>query len=116
MPSPPPGAMVTLAVADELREQLLAQERELDSRKCTIATWDYGLVASECALGRTCMERDTVCAQAEATWQDYYARLRASTSSSKHSINFNQMMEEHQILLSLQEIDLEVHEEKLAEE
>jgi hypothetical protein len=43
-------------------------------------------------------------------------RTCAFMSGSKHSINFSQMMEERQILLSLQETDLEVPEAKLAEE
>jgi hypothetical protein len=42
--------------------------------------------------------------------------MHTSTSHSKHSINLNQMLEEHQILFSLQETDLEVREVKLAEE
>jgi hypothetical protein len=33
-------------VADELQGQLLAQERELDSREGVIAAWEDGLVAS----------------------------------------------------------------------
>jgi hypothetical protein len=47
------------AVAAELQEQLLARERELDSRKGTIAVWKDGLVAFEHTLGRVCIERDT---------------------------------------------------------
>jgi hypothetical protein len=62
------------------------------------------------------MERDAACTQAEAARQDYRARLCASTSSSKHSINFYRMLQERQRLLSLQETDLEVREMKLAEE
>jgi hypothetical protein len=42
--------------------------------------------------------------------------MHTSTSHSKHSINLNRMLEEHQILFSLQETDLEVREMKLAEE
>jgi hypothetical protein len=36
----------------ELQEQLLAQERELDSREGTIVTWEEGLIAFTRALGR----------------------------------------------------------------
>jgi hypothetical protein len=93
--------VATSAVVDELQEQLLTWERELDSREGVIATWQDGLAASEHALGRVCAKRDTACAQAEATRQDYLARLGAFTSDSKHSINFNQMLEECQILLFL---------------
>jgi hypothetical protein len=42
--------------------------------------------------------------------------VRAFTSGSKHSINFSCSLEEHQKLLSLQEMDLGVWEVKLAEE
>jgi hypothetical protein len=48
-------------------------------------------------------------------FQDYLARMHAFTSNSKHS-NLNWMLEKCQILLSLQEMDLEVREAKLAEE
>jgi hypothetical protein len=62
------------------------------------------------------MEHDAKRAQAKASRQDYLSKMRALTSSSKHSINFNQMLEEGQILLSLREMDLELREVKLAEE
>jgi hypothetical protein len=42
--------------------------------------------------------------------------MRASSSNSKHSINFNRMLVECKILLSLWEMDLEVREVKLVEE
>jgi hypothetical protein len=50
--------VATWAVAVELREQLLAQERELDSREGTISMWENGLAASKRALGRVHMEHD----------------------------------------------------------
>jgi hypothetical protein len=44
--------MVAMSVvAVELREMLLTQERELDSREGTIAAWEDGLAAFENALG-----------------------------------------------------------------
>jgi hypothetical protein len=103
-------------MVDEMREQLLAWERELDSREGAIATWEYGLAIFECALGRACAERDAASAQAEVAWHDNHTRLCAFTSGSKHSMNFNRMFEERQILLSLQEMDLEVREAKLVED
>jgi hypothetical protein len=48
--------------------------------------------------------------------QDCLTRTRTFTSNTKHSINFNTMLEVRQILLSLQEIDLEVREVMLVEE
>jgi hypothetical protein len=53
-------------VANELRDQLLARERELDSREGAITVWGDGLVASKRSLGRACMEHDAEHAQAEA--------------------------------------------------
>jgi hypothetical protein len=52
------------------------------------------------------MERDAEHAQTEAVQQDYLTRSRALTSSSKHSINFSKMLDERQILLSLQKNDV----------
>jgi hypothetical protein len=57
-PSSPPGEVATSAVTIELREQLLARERELESREGAITAWEDGLVAFECALGRVRMEHD----------------------------------------------------------
>jgi hypothetical protein len=62
------------------------------------------------------LEHDAERAQIEAVQQEYLARTHAFSSGSKHSINFRWMLEECQILLSLQEMDLEVREAKLAEE
>jgi hypothetical protein len=47
------------------------------------------------------MERDTDGSLTKAIRQDYLARSCALTSNSMHSINFNRMLEEHQILISL---------------
>jgi hypothetical protein len=55
-------------------------------------------------------------AQTEAIWQDYLARTRAFTSNYRLSFNFDRMLEERQILLSLQESNLEWQEAKLVEE
>jgi hypothetical protein len=63
--------VVTLTVAIELWEQLLAWERELESREGTITTWEDGLVVFERPLGRVCMECDASHIQAEAAQQDY---------------------------------------------
>jgi hypothetical protein len=59
------------------------------------------MVASRHVLRRACVEHKTECAQVEAARQDYRARLRAFPSGSKHYINFNWMLEECQIILSL---------------
>jgi hypothetical protein len=51
---------------DELWVQLIAQERELDSREGAIIAWEDRLAAFERALGQACMKRDAKHAQAEA--------------------------------------------------
>jgi hypothetical protein len=42
-----------------VEELLLTRERELDSWEGTVIAREDGLLASECALGRVCMEHDT---------------------------------------------------------
>jgi hypothetical protein len=53
-------------IAVELREQLLAWERELDSREGANTAWGDGLVAFERALGKVRTECDASHAQADA--------------------------------------------------
>jgi hypothetical protein len=48
-------------MAIELQVQLLAQERELDSREGVLMAQEDGLVTSECALGRARTECDIEC-------------------------------------------------------
>jgi hypothetical protein len=81
--------VATSAVAIELREQLLAQERELESREGAIAGWEDGLAAFEHALGRVHREHDTHHVQAEAAQQYYFARTHAFTSQSKQLISLS---------------------------
>jgi hypothetical protein len=38
----------------ELEEQLIAQEREMDSQEDAIVMWEEGLVALACARGGEC--------------------------------------------------------------
>jgi hypothetical protein len=45
-----------LVAVEELKEQLLAQEGEMNSRKGAIIVWEVGLAPSEHTLGRACME------------------------------------------------------------
>jgi hypothetical protein len=88
---------------------------ELNSREVAIIAWEDSLAASERALGRAYMERDVERAKTEVVRQDYLSKLRTLTSCTKHSLNVNKMLEEHQILLSLQKNDLNVQEATLAQ-
>jgi hypothetical protein len=103
-------------VAIELQEQLLAWERELDSREGALTMWEDGLVDFERALGKLCTERKANHAQTVAIQHDFSARTRASRSRLKQLISFNWMLKECQIHLCLQQTDLEVQETILVEE
>jgi hypothetical protein len=56
--SPPQVMVATLAVVEDLQEQLLTREELLNSREGTIVTWEDELMTSKHALGRACVERD----------------------------------------------------------
>jgi hypothetical protein len=77
-------------------------------------TWEDGLLASECTLRMAHMECDAKCDKAEAIQQDYWARIRAFTTDCR--FDFDQVLRGCRFLLSMQEMDLERREEKLAEE
>jgi hypothetical protein len=103
-------------VAIELQGQVLARERELDSREGIIAAWEDGLVAFEHALGKVHIKRNVSHVRAEAVQQDFSAQSCASSSRSKRLTDLNWTLEEHQILFCLQEADLEMQEAILVEE
>jgi hypothetical protein len=88
-------------VVVELRGQLLARERELDSKECAIIAWEDSLAASECALGRARVECNAKCDRVEDVRQDYQARIHAFMVGCRRSFNIDRILEEHRILLSL---------------
>jgi hypothetical protein len=53
--------VATSVVIVELWEQLLAWERELESRERAIATWEDGFMVFERALRRVSSECDATC-------------------------------------------------------
>jgi hypothetical protein len=75
--------VATPGLVIELQEQLLARERESDSREGTVAMYEDGLLAFERALGMVCMDHDAKHIWAKATQQDFLARTCTSTSRSK---------------------------------
>jgi hypothetical protein len=81
------------AAAIKWLEQLLAQEKELDSREGAITTWEDGLVAFACALGDARMECDAKHVQAVAVQQYFLARTRASCSRSKQLHHLSRTLE-----------------------
>jgi hypothetical protein len=59
MSSPPPPAVATMTMAmEELLEHLLTREEELTHQEEALPMREAGLVASEWALERACMEHD----------------------------------------------------------
>jgi hypothetical protein len=103
-------------VTIELQGQLLARERELDSRESAIVMWEEGLAAFSRGLGEVRMERDASCTCIDAVQQDFFTQAHASSSRSEQLTDLGQTLEEHQILLCLLEKDLEVQEMILAKE
>jgi hypothetical protein len=94
-------AAAASAMAVELLEQLLAQERELDSREGILMAQEDGMVASECSLGRVHMECDSECDRAEVVQLDYLARVHTFTAGCRHSLDFGRVLEGCQFFLSM---------------
>jgi hypothetical protein len=91
--SPPPTVVATSTVVEDVQEQLLGQEEELFSREGSIVAWEDGLATYEGTLGRVCLKCDAERTQTEVVHLDYLNR--SLTSSTKHSLNFNRMLEVH---------------------
>jgi hypothetical protein len=108
--------VATSTAAVELQVQLLAREKELDSRKGAIAAWEDGLTAFVHALVGVCTKYDDRCVQAEVVQQDFLAQRTASSSWFKQLHHLSWMSGERQIFLCLQERDLEVQEVILVEQ
>jgi hypothetical protein len=87
-----PNAVVESTVIVELREQLLAWERELDERENALVARLNGVVEVKRALGRVRMECDADHDRAGAVQQDYRARLCASTTGRRHSLEFDRVL------------------------
>jgi hypothetical protein len=88
-------------VIAELQEQLLAQERELDSREGAIITWEESLKAHARALGEANTERDASRARADTVWRDCSAQVSAFSSRSRWLNALSQTLEECAALLGL---------------
>jgi hypothetical protein len=110
--APSPSHAVTI----ELQGQLLAREKELDSREGVVVTWEEGLVVFMRALWELHAGHDTSRVHADAIQWDFFAQVCTSISRSKQLTNLGWALEERQILLSMHEADLEVHETMLEEE
>jgi hypothetical protein len=110
-----PGNKVPL-VPDFVKEQLLAQERELDSREGAVIAWDEGLMVFARALGEASTECNTSRARVDAVRRDFSAQVCTSSSWYGQLNALSRLLEEHASLLCLEETDLEVHEAVLEEE
>jgi hypothetical protein len=76
-------------MAIELQEQLLSQERELDSREGALMAQENGSAASKCTLGSMCTKCNTKCVRAKAVRQDYEATTHAFVAGCRHSCTFD---------------------------
>jgi hypothetical protein len=56
----------------ELQGQLLARERELDSREGAAVVWEARLVAFACVLREVCVEPDASRVHADAVQRDFF--------------------------------------------
>jgi hypothetical protein len=74
------------------------------------------LAITKRALGLEWMEGDAECERAEAVRQDYRARIRASTTSCQHSLDFDRVLRGRQFILTVWEMDLKQWENRLVEE
>jgi hypothetical protein len=93
--------MATSVVAVELREQLLAQEREMKSKEGIVAGREDHLAVFECTLGRVHMERDAELTRAKAIRQDYLAKMCTFKASCQCYFTFDRILGEHRALLSV---------------
>jgi hypothetical protein len=65
------------------------------------------LAAIEHALGRARMQCDTECGWAKAIWLNYRARMCASTTSCRHSLDFDWVLRGREFILTVRGTDLE---------
>jgi hypothetical protein len=76
----------------ELRERLLAWERELNEREDALVVREHDVVAAEHALGRACMECNAEHDRVKTVQQVYWARMHASTTGQQRSLRFDQVL------------------------
>jgi hypothetical protein len=67
----------------EMQEQLLARERELDSRESTFIAWEEGLTTFARPLDVVSTEHDTSRARVDAIQWDLLTQVCASISQSR---------------------------------
>jgi hypothetical protein len=91
--------MPTMVV--EMHEQLLVRERELASWENALIARENNLLAAESALGMAHMECLIEHDRATAIQQDYWAKLRASTTSHRRSPEFDQFLSGCKFTLSV---------------
>jgi hypothetical protein len=88
-------------VTVELQGQVLARERELDSREGAIITWEEGLAAFAHMHVEVHTEHDTSHTRTDVVQWDFLTQVRTSNSRSEQLTDIGQTLEEHQILLCL---------------
>jgi hypothetical protein len=104
-----------VVVAEELQEQLLAQEEELTRREEALAAREEKARILEKALATVSADLDAERAKAKATWKEYLDKIEAHNTHTKHSLCLDRMLGERKVKLDGRERDLSVHEAALAE-
>jgi hypothetical protein len=90
------------------------REEQLTLHEEAIAVWEKGVKVSEQALGKVSLELDVERAKTEATRHGYLQKLQANTTSMKHTLDLDKMLQEKKVLTE-QKQDLKVWEAALVE-
>jgi hypothetical protein len=107
--------VATLAVAEELQEQLLTCEEELTRREEALAAWEWKARIFEMALVKVSANLDVERAKIKATQKEYLDKMETHTTHAQHSLDLHMMLGEKKVQLDGREWDLGLHEAALLE-
>jgi hypothetical protein len=102
-------------MAEELQEQLLAQEEEPTQWEETLATQEEKARITEKALVKVSADLDTEWAKTEATREEYLDKMCMHTDRAKHTISLDKMLGEKKVPLYEKERGLALRESALTE-
>jgi hypothetical protein len=104
-----------MAMAEELQEQLLAQEEEPTQWEETLATQEEKARITEKALVKVSADLDAEWVKTEATRDEYLDKMCMHTDRAKHTIGLDKMLGEKKVPLYEKERGLALWESALAE-
>jgi hypothetical protein len=102
-------------MAEELQEQLLAQEEEPTQWEETLATQEEKARITEKALVKVSADLDAEWAKTEATREEYLDKMCMHTDRAKHTISLDKMLGEKKVPLYEKERGLALRESALTE-